>query len=60
MKFLNPTALDMMVKADAVTEHVMKMYFQIKDQVKARLAIDTFSLNCTYAMYGHHPIMSQY
>ena len=47
MKFLNPTALDMMVKADAVTEHVMKMYFQIKDQVKARLAIDALSLKCT-------------
>ncbi len=43
VKLLNPAVLDIMVKADAVTDHVMKMYFPIKDQVKARFAIDAVS-----------------
>ena len=43
VKLSNPAVLDIMVKADAFTDHVMKMYFPIKDQVKARFAIDAVS-----------------
>lgn len=49
-----------MVKADAVTDHVMKMYFPIKDQVKPRLAIDAVSLNCTFDVWpspNNEPIL---
>ena len=45
VELLNPDALEMMVKADAIT--VMKMYFQIQTKVKDTLKEDADYLNCT-------------
>ena len=47
VELLNPDALEMMVKADAITDHVMKMYFQIQTKVKDTLKEDADYLNCT-------------
>lgn len=47
VKLLNPTALGVMVKVDAITDHVIKMYYHRNDQLKASLAEDAVSINCT-------------
>ncbi len=47
VKLLNPEALELFVKGDAICGHVMKLYFQIRSQVQ--IVMDKFfeSLNCT-------------
>ena len=47
VELLNPDALEMMVKADAITDHVIKMYFPIQTKVKDTLKEDADYLNCT-------------
>lgn len=61
VKLLNPAALNMMVMADSITDHVMKMYFKIRDEVKTCLADDSVSLNCTCDVWtspNNEPILA--
>ena len=45
---LNPEAVDLMVKADAITLHIVRMYQEIKEEVRLAMTDDTIlAINCT-------------
>jgi hypothetical protein len=47
VKLLNPLGVELMVKADALCDHVMRLYFQVRTEVKQLMEEDVENLNCT-------------
>lgn len=45
---LNPEAVDLMVKADAITLYIVRMYHEIKEEDRLAMSDDTvLAINCT-------------
>ena len=48
VKLLNPQAIPLIVKADAITDHIIKMYSGVKNKIAQAMGDDgVAAINCT-------------